>query len=62
MSQELAERTTGGIVVRLLWNSEQDTVEVEYLDLHTGDTFTAPVPKTEALEAFEHPNVYRVGG
>ena len=61
MSQELAERTTGGIVVRLLWNSEQDSVEIEYLDLQTGDTFTAPVPKTEALEAFRHPNVYRVG-
>jgi hypothetical protein len=60
MSHELAERSDGGIVVRLLWSSEEDSVHVEYLDLRTGDAFVAPVPKASALEAFRHPNAYRL--
>ena len=60
MSHELAERTDGGIVVRLLWSSEEDAVHVEYFDLRTGDAFTSRVPKTEAMSAFRHPNAYRM--
>ena len=59
MSQELAERTDGGTLVRLLWSREQDAVRLEVYDLHTGEAFTAPVPKSEALQAFDHPQLYR---
>ena len=59
MSHELAERTEGGILVRLLWSSEEDAVHVEYFDLRSGEAFTSPVPKSEAMQAFHHPNAYR---
>jgi len=59
MSQELAERTDGGTLVRLLWSQEQDAVRLEVYDLHTGEAFTAPVPKAEAMQAFDHPHAYR---
>lgn len=59
MSLELAERRSGGVLVRLLWSSEEDAVHVEYYDLRTGEAFRIPVPKREALAAFEHPHAYR---
>jgi hypothetical protein len=59
MSHELAERTDGGILVRLLWSSADDNVHVEYFDFRTGDAFRSAVPKAEAMTAFRHPNAYR---
>ena len=59
MHHELAHRIEDGIVVRLLWDETNDRVIVRYRDSRTGDTFTAAVPRTEALEAFRHPNAYR---
>jgi hypothetical protein len=59
-SYELAERRDAGVLVRLLWSGEEDGVHVEYLDLRTGEAFRAPVPGEKALEAFRHPNAYRV--
>lgn len=59
MSQELAERTDGGTLVRLLWRPDGDELRIEYYDLHTGEAFTAPVPRAEAMQAFDHPHLYR---
>ncbi len=59
MSQELAERTDGGTLVRLLWSPAEDAVRLEVYDLHTGEAFTSPVPKAEAMQAFDHPHLYR---
>lgn len=59
MSQELAERTEAGIVVRLLWDEPRDQVIVEYRDDRNGDQFSVIVPKSQALSAFHHPNAYR---
>lgn len=59
MSQELAERAEAGIVVRLLWDEPRDQVIVEYRDESTGDQFAVDVPKSQALNAFHHPNAYR---
>ena len=58
MSQELAERTDRGTLVRLLWSQEEDAVRLEVYDLHTGEAFTSPVPKAEAMQAFDHPHLY----
>jgi len=59
MHHELATRSYDGIVVRLLWDSLRDRVIVRYRDARTGEAFAAEVPKSEAMTAFEHPNVYR---
>ena len=59
MSLELAERTDGGTLVRLLWSRTDDAVRLEVYDLHTGEAFTSPVPKAEAMQAFDHPYLYR---
>ncbi|MGZ6913697.1 MAG: hypothetical protein ACXVJS_19300 [Acidimicrobiia bacterium] len=59
MSQELAERTEAGIIVRLLWDQPRDQVIVEYRDDRSGDQFSVIVPKSQALSAFHHPNAYR---
>ena len=60
MSHELAERAQGAVLVRLLWNDVEDAVRIEYFDLDRGETFSSPVPKAEALNAFNHPNAYRL--
>ncbi|HKI91550.1 MAG TPA: hypothetical protein VJ986_04565 [Gaiellaceae bacterium] len=59
MSQELAERSDGDTLVRLLWRPDVNAIRIEYYDLHTGEAFTAPVPKAEAMQAFDHPHAYR---
>lgn len=59
MQHELAERSDAGIVVRLLWDEEEDRVFIAYRDDRTGDSFRADVPRDQARTAFEHPNAYR---
>jgi hypothetical protein len=57
--RELAQRTQNGLIVRLLWDSLRDCVILRYRDIQSGESFSAEVPKAQALAAFEHPNVYR---
>lgn len=59
MYLELAERSHGGIVVRLLWDALGDRVILRYRDQRTGERFTCEVPASRALEAFHHPNAFR---
>jgi hypothetical protein len=56
---ELAERTSSGLVVRLLWDDARNQVVLGYVDARTGDSFATDVPNGCALAAFEHPNLYR---
>jgi len=56
---ELAERTSSGLVVRLLWDRARNQIVLRYRDRLTGDAFVTDVPNEDALFAFEHPNFYR---
>ena len=57
--KELAERRSGGLVVRLLWDPDRNQALVRYRDVRTGDGFVADVPNAFALSAFRHPNAFR---
>jgi hypothetical protein len=59
MYRELARRSQSGIVVRLLWDVVKDRVVIRYRDHATGDAFTCEVPRSRALQAFQHPNAFR---
>lgn len=56
---ELDQRSFDGIDVRLYWNPAENTVTVAVNDSRTGDAFEAEVPADKALDAFNHPFVYR---
>lgn len=60
-ARELAERSGGGIVVRLFWDDEQPPgcdVFVEYEDGHEDVSYTLYPPRDRVLDAFYHPNAY----
>ena len=57
-SRELAQRQTGSVEVRLLWNAEADRVEVSLHDSATDVGFRIDVAPGDALDAFYHPYVY----
>jgi hypothetical protein len=57
-ARELAERRTGTVEVRLLWNVDVDRVELSVRDSATAEGFHVEVAPEEALEAFYHPYVY----
>lgn len=57
----LADRGTGGIRVRLLWDeaaAEGADIVVEYEDRSEGISFELRPPRDRALDAFYHPNAY----
>jgi hypothetical protein len=57
----LADRGTGGIHVRLLWDeaaAEGADIVVEYEDRSEGISFELRPPRDRALDAFYHPNAY----
>jgi hypothetical protein len=57
----LAERATGGILVRLFWDERaapEADVLVRYRDLRSGQSFIVRPPRERALHAFYHPNAY----
>jgi hypothetical protein len=56
--RELAARTNDGIHVRLLWHPHDDAVSISVADATTGERFQQPVPRTQALFAFNHPFTY----
>jgi hypothetical protein len=56
--RELDRRAANGIVVRLLWNSNVDTVSIELYDERSEELFDFEVPRDRALDAFNHPFVY----
>jgi hypothetical protein len=57
-SRELAQRQTGSVEVRLLWDAEADRVEVSLHDSATDAGFHVDVAPGDALDAFYHPYAY----
>lgn len=59
----LAERESGGLIVRLFWNdqarSSESEVVLEYEDRDEDVMITLYPPAARALDAFYHPNAYR---
>jgi hypothetical protein len=55
---ELAEREGGGIRVRLLWSSSDESVAVHVTHLRTDRTFELAVEPDRALDAYYHPFAY----
>jgi len=57
-SRELAQRETGSVEVRLLWDAEADRVEISLHDSATNAGFQVDVAPGDALDAFYHPYAY----
>ena len=56
--RELAQRQTGSVEVRLLWDAEADRVEISLHDSATDAGFHVDVAPGDALDAFYHPYAY----
>ena len=56
--RELAQRTSDGLEVTLLWSKSRDRVKVAVADGRTGDKFELEVAGANALSAFYHPFVF----
>ena len=56
--RELAQRQTGSVEVRLIWDAEADRVEVSLHDSVTDAGFHVDVAPGDALDAFYHPYAY----
>jgi hypothetical protein len=61
-TRELAERTSDGTRVRLLWRQSTREIWVEVWDSHLDVTLAIPVPPERALDAFHHPFAYAASG
>ena len=57
-SRELAQRQTGSVEVRLLWDADADRVEVSLHDSATDVVVHVDVAPGDALDAFYHPYAY----
>ncbi len=59
MTRELDRRFSGGIDVRLMWDSEDGRLFVAVGDRKTGQVFELDVPdRARALDVFHHPYAY----
>ena len=56
--RELDQRTSDGITVTLLWNTETDRVFVSVVEERHGVSFEFAVPAADAADAFHHPYAY----
>jgi hypothetical protein len=57
--RELDQRLSGGIHVRLLWCSHDNSAWVSVVDVSSGQSFRVPVGAGQrALEVFRHPFAY----
>ena len=54
-SEELATRSSDGVVVSLLWDREHDEVTVVVDDTRTGEQLRLPARRENALEVYYHP-------
>ncbi len=57
-AKELAKRETDGVVVSLQWRRADDKVTVVVDDTRTGERFSIPARRENALEVFYHPFAY----
>jgi hypothetical protein len=56
--RELAQRTSVGMEVTLLWSPADGAVAVQVFHTETGDIVELDVEPDHALDAFEHPFAY----
>jgi hypothetical protein len=56
--RELAERSSGGTRVRLLWRQGTTVLWVEVRESGTDQALAILVPPARALDAFHHPYAY----
>ena len=58
---ELANRSSDGLDVRLVWAKRdgRDEVVVRVTDFRDGDYFEIPAEPTQALDVYYHPFVYQ---
>ena len=57
-ARQLADRVSDGLRVQLLWHPADDSVSVTVDDRRSGEHFESPVPREQALFAFNHPFVF----
>lgn len=56
--RELDHRSSDGIDVRLLWDSQTDLVFLVVEDERSGELFELEIRAADALDAFHHPYGY----
>ena len=56
--RELDRRTSDGIDVRLLWNTQTNRVSVAVEDNRVDESFELEIEPADALSAFHHPYAY----
>ena len=56
--RELAQRTSNGIEVTVLWTASTNTVTVVVIDAHSAQEIEFEVDGGCALDAFTHPYAY----
>ena len=56
--RELAQRTSDGIEVTLLWTKSTNVITIAMIDSHSGEELEFDVDGTSALDAFNHPYAY----
>jgi hypothetical protein len=56
--RELAQRSSDGIEVTLLWTESTNVITIEVIDSHSAEELEFEVDGTSALDAFNHPYAY----
>lgn len=56
--RELSSRTSGAVVIALVWDTSQDAVILSVDDLATGDRIRVTPTQGRERYAFEHPFAY----
>ena len=57
-ARELAQRLSGTVEVRLIWDPQIDQLELSVCNLVTGEGFNLEVAPGNAMDAFDHPYAY----
>ena len=61
-ARELDTRDNDGLVVRLLWHEQEDSITVAVTDTRGGESFNIPVREGQRpLDVFHHPYAYAAG-
>ena len=56
--RELAQRSSDGIEVTLLWTESTNVITIAVIDSHSAEELEFEVDGTSALDAFNHPYAY----
>jgi hypothetical protein len=56
--RELAQRTSDGIEVTLLWTKSTNVITIAVIDTHSAEELEFEVDGASAVDAFKHPYAY----